>query len=298
MISAFAATAALPWFLPALAFVLGAIIGSFLNVVIIRLPAEKSVVTPGSHCACGQPIAWRDNIPILSWLLLRGRARCCGRPFSIRYPIIELLTALLFVCCARQFAPAVMVCGWVLVSALIAATFIDVDTLSIPDTFTIGLAAAGLPLSLLVPALHGEHSGFFGLDSLRSGADALEGLLIGSGLVLWIAMLGEAVLKKEALGFGDVKFVGAIGAFCGWHGAVFSVFGGAVAGTLWILAAMVKTKAESGKRKAETGEPAKPPLGFGMQVPFGPMLAFAGAAYFLFLHGPVDAWFARFSDLF
>src|SRR5687768_7788918 len=89
-------SAAFPWFFPTAAFLVGACVGSFLNVVIYRVPAEKSIVTPGSTCGCGTPIAWHDNIPILSWILLRGRARCCGRPFSIRYPFVELLTALLF----------------------------------------------------------------------------------------------------------------------------------------------------------------------------------------------------------
>src|ERR1041384_7534218 len=94
MLSQFAdVNAALPWFFPAMVTLFGACIGSFLNVVIYRVPAEKSIVTPGSHCACGQPIRWYDNIPVLSWLLLRGRARCCGRAFSFRYPFIELLTA-------------------------------------------------------------------------------------------------------------------------------------------------------------------------------------------------------------
>jgi leader peptidase (prepilin peptidase)/N-methyltransferase len=285
----------LPWLLPGASFVVGAAIGSFLNVVILRLPAGKSIVTPGSHCACGAPIAWRDNIPILSWLLLRGRARCCGRPFSFRYPLVELLTAVLFVACARQYAPAVMVCGWVLISVLVAATFIDLDSLFIPDVLTVGLAAAGLALSFLAPGLHGQHSGFFALDSLRSGAASLQGILVGSGLVLWIAMLGGAILKKEALGFGDVKFVGGIGAFCGWHGAVFAVFGGAVAGTFWLAALMLLRLTKVGRAARAEGARA---IGFGMEVPFGPMLAFAGAAYFLALRAPIDAWFASFTDLF
>jgi leader peptidase (prepilin peptidase)/N-methyltransferase len=85
--------AAFPWFFPAAVAVFGACVGSFLNVVILRVPREESVVSPGSHCGCGAPIRWHDNIPVLSWLLLRGRARCCGRPFSFRYAFVELLTA-------------------------------------------------------------------------------------------------------------------------------------------------------------------------------------------------------------
>src|ERR1700690_1792567 len=96
----------MPWFFPTAAFLFGAIIGSFLNVCIHRIPAGQSIVRPGSHCACGAPIAWYDNIPILSWLLLRGRARCCGRPFSARYLLVEILTAALFLACwLRLSAP-------------------------------------------------------------------------------------------------------------------------------------------------------------------------------------------------
>jgi leader peptidase (prepilin peptidase)/N-methyltransferase len=293
----------LPWFFPAVVAVFGAMVGSFLNVVIYRVPAEKSIVTPGSHCGCGRPIAWRDNIPVLSWLLLRGRARCCGRPFSFRYPLVELLTAGLFLACWLTFPPAVAAVGWVFVACLVCATFIDLDHMIIPDVFTLGLGVLGVLLSLLVPALHGQQHEFFALGSLRSATVSLQGLLVGSGLVLWIALLAEFVFKKEAMGFGDVKFVGAIGAFTGWQGAVTSVFGGAVVGTLWFLVALIWQKI-AGRSSAPTalksetpeGEPAA--LGFGVQVPFGPMLAIAAVLYFLVFRGFVDAWFAQFGELF
>lgn len=297
-------SAAFPWFFPLTAFVFGACIGSFLNVVIYRLPKGESIVTPGSHCACGQPVKWYDNIPILSWILLRGRARCCGRRFSVRYPAVELLVALLFVACWFSFPgqPLVAVCGAVFVSMLTAATFIDLDHMIIPDVFTIGLAALGVVASIWVPALHGQHTGYFLLDAMRSGVASVQGLLIGSGLILWIALLAEAVLKKEAMGFGDVKFVGAIGAFCGWHGAVFSIFGGAAVGTVWFIVAFLVEKA-TGRRAAvappsETPEGEPTPLGFGVHVPFGPMLAIAGAAYFLLVHRWLDPWLADISSLF
>src|SRR4051812_48936722 len=117
-----------PWFFPVVAFVIGACVGSFLNVVIYRVPKKESIVSPGSHCGCGQPIAWYDNIPMLSWLALRGRARCCGRPFSFRYPFVELLVAGLFLACWLRYPhPGVAVCGMVFVSGLVAATFIDLD---------------------------------------------------------------------------------------------------------------------------------------------------------------------------
>lgn len=294
--------AAFPWFFPAVAFFFGACIGSFLNVVIYRLPKEESIVTPRSHCGCGRPIAWHDNIPILSWLLLRGRARCCGRKFSVRYPAVELLTALLFVACSLRLSPAIALCGMVFLSALVAATFIDLDHFIIPDVFTLGLGVVGVGLSFCVPALHGQHGDLFLLDSVRSGFASILGLLVGSGLVLWIALLAEAVLKKEAMGFGDVKFVGAIGAFCGWQGAVFSVFGGAIVGTLWFAIALIWEKI-SGRRSAvappsETPEGEPTGLALGAHVPFGPMLAIAAALYFLVFESWVNAWVTEVAVLF
>ncbi|MEO6567686.1 MAG: prepilin peptidase [Opitutaceae bacterium] len=305
MLSSFAEmTAAFPWFFPIAVVIFGACIGSFLNVVIYRVPAEKSIVTPGSHCACGQPIAWYDNIPVFSWLLLRGKARCCGRRFSFRYPFVELLTAGLFLACWLKFFPAigVVICGWIFISALICATFIDLDHMIIPDVFTLGLGICGVALSFAVPALHGQHADFFALSSMKSGTIALQGLCVGSGFLLWFALLAEVVLKKESMGFGDVKFVGAIGAFCGWKGAIFSIFGGAVIGTVWFGLAWLWQKT-SGKSspispRAETAEGTPATLGFGVHIPFGPTLAIAGGLYFLFFHRVVEAWFAEFSTLF
>jgi leader peptidase (prepilin peptidase) / N-methyltransferase len=302
--------AAFPWFCPLVVFVLGACVGSFLNVCIYRIPAEQSVVSPGSHCACGAPIRWYDNIPILSWFLLRGRARCCGRPFSFRYPFVELLTAALFLACWLLLPPAKAMCGMVLCAALIGATFIDLDHMIIPEVFTVWLGVAGMALSCLVPSLHGQQHELAIVAGLRSGVDGLLGLLIGSGVVLWIALLAEAVLRKEAMGSGDVKFVGAIGAFTGWHGAVFSVFGGAVIGTIWFALALLWGRLRGARPPAPAApvspggsSPAEPaaadsaPVAFGVEVPFGPMLAAGGLLYFLFLHRWVDAYFAAISDL-
>lgn len=276
----------------ALVLLFGACIGSFLNVVIARVPKGESIVRPGSHCACGQPLAWRDNIPILSWILLRGRARCCGRPISLRYPVVEALTAGLFLACWRLFPPLPAACGWIFVSALIAGTGIDLEHMIIPDLFTVGLALAGLALAVLVPSAHGQTSGYFALDALRSLIVSLEGMLLGAGLVVWVATLAEILLKKEAMGFGDVKLAGAIGAFCGWRGAVFALFGGAVIGSVALIVVLIVWKARRGK---PTGAAA--PIGFGTEVPFGPMLAAAGALYFLGLHGPVDRWFEHIAQL-
>ena len=301
-------SAAFPWFFPVAVFFFGLCVGSFLNVVIYRVPKDESVVFPGSHCGCGQPIAWHDNIPLLSWLLLRGQARCCGRAFSFRYPFVELLTGMLFVACWLTFSPLVALCGWIFLSALIAATFIDLDHMIIPDVFTIGLGTLGVLLSFAVPALHGQASDYFLADSFRAGLASIQGLLIGSAVVLWVALIAETLLRKEAMGFGDVKFVGAIGAFCGWQGAVFALFGGAVVGTAWfMIAKLIEWVARKPRLAApETLEPESveraafdnQSLSFGTHVPFGPMLAIAGALYFLWFREPMAVWLAEVALLF
>jgi leader peptidase (prepilin peptidase) / N-methyltransferase len=291
-----------PWLFALLAGLFGACIGSFLNVCIYRIPKNESVVTPRSHCGCGQLIAWYDNIPVLSWFVLRGKARCCGRSFSFRYPAIELLTAALFVACWLLFPAGKAVAGAALCAIVVCAYFIDHDHMIIPDVFTIGGAAAGILFSLLAPSLHGQAHEYFFIASMRSGLDAVLGLFVGSALVLWIALFAEAILKKEAMGFGDVKYLGALGAFLGWKGAVFAMFGGAILGCFWFLFAFAWQKI-TGKEAplalpAETpeGEPAQ--LGLGVHVPFGPMLGFAGLIYFFWAHVVVDAYFQNLIPLF
>lgn len=278
------------------AFLFGAIVGSFLNVCIYRVPEERSIVSPGSTCACGKAIAWYDNIPILSWILLRGKARCCGRAFSVRYPLIELLTGVLFLICWWLFPPAVALCGMFFCALLICATFIDFDHMIIPDRFTIGGAVAGVVISCLVPALHGFDSGIALVDGMRSGLAAVIGLLIGSAVVLWIALLAEIVLKKEAMGFGDVKFLGAIGAFTGWEGALFAIFGGAVIGTLGLAVALIFRPLF--RCKKPDGPEEEQDVALGRMIPFGPMLAVGGLLYFLFFAPWVDAYFADAALLF
>ena len=291
-----------PWFFPLAVTLFGACIGSFLNVCIYRMPKNESIVRPGSHCGCGQAIAWYDNIPVFSWFLLRGRARCCRQPFSFRYPAIELLTAALFLACWIQFSPAKALVGMVLCAIVICAWFIDLDHLIIPDVFTIGGAATGLILSLAVPALHGHSHPLFAVASLQAGRSAILGLFIGSALVLWIALFAEAILRKEAMGFGDVKYLGALGAFIGWQGAVFSLFGGALLGCVW-LAGTYLWKKISGRAPAlglpatsAAGQPAE--ITLGVHVPFGPMLGVAALIYFFGAHLWVNTYFDNLAFLF
>ncbi len=291
-----------PWFFPLWVALFGACVGSFLNVCIYRIPKNESVVTPRSHCGCGQPIAWYDNIPVLSWFILRGKARCCGRPFSFRYPAIELLTAGLFLTCWLLFPPGKALAGAVLCSIVICAHFIDHDHMIIPDAFTIGGAAVGLLLSMLLPDLHGQVHEVWFVAAMRSALDSVLGLFVGSALVLWIALFAEVILRKEAMGFGDVKYLGALGAFVGWQGAVVGMFGGAVLGCVWFIVAYAWQKA-TGKQSplalpAETpdGQPAE--LGLGVHVPFGPMLGLAALIYFFWAHRIVDPYFYELKLLF
>lgn len=289
----------LPWLGPVLAFLTGACIGSFLNVCIYRIPAGKSVVRPGSHCVCGKPIAWHDNIPILGWVMLRGRARCCGARISARYPFVELLTAALFLACWLLFDPAKAACGMVMSAMLVGGAFIDIDHFELPSVFTIGLAAAGIVLSCAAPSLHGQSHDVFVIAAARSCILAAQGLLIGSAVVLWIALVAEALLKKEAMGFGDVLLAGGIGAFCGWQGAVFSIFGGALLGVFWLCLAMLwgalRGKKMLLKKLDSDGEKAG--VGMGSHIPFGPMLAGGALLYFLYMHRLIDPVVAQMGAL-
>ncbi len=297
-----------PWFFSGLSCLLGAIVGSFLNVCIYRIPEERSVVTPGSACACGQPIPWYHNIPVLSWLLLRGRAACCGAPFSVRYPLVELLTAGLFLWIWLLYPPAAALAGMLFVALLICATFIDLDHMIIPDRFSIGGMVIGVLLSFAVPALHGV-DGPPVARNIEAGIQAVTGALVGAGLVYWIAVLGEIVFRKPAMGEGDVKFVGCIGAFCGWQGAVFAMFGGAFVGSLVLLPLLLLSRIFGWTQRDRSPEPEVEPgengnreqperVQFGSQVPFGPMLAAAGLIYFLGFREVVDAYFSEFAVYF
>lgn len=294
----------LPLFFATFAFLLGLCVGSFLNVCILRIPRGRSVVFPGSHCVCGKPIAWHDNLPVLSWLLLRGKARCCGSPFSFRYPAVELLTGLLFLACWTSREPAVALCGMVLVSLLVAASFIDWDHLFIPDRFSIGGMITGVVLSVLVPALHGAGTGEPWLvEAVRGGVLAVTGAFVASALVLWIGLLSEVLLRRETMGFGDVKLLGAIGAFCGWQGGVFALFAGAVVGVLLYplgkvlgrtdpIASLSASPTLKRYLRRERGDPVEE-ADAAREIPFGPSLAIAGLVYFLWLHPVIDLYFAE-----
>ena len=286
-----------PWFMPSLVFIFGAVVGSFLNVCIYRIPADRSVVRPGSTCACGQSIAWYHNIPILSWLILRGRASCCDSGFSIRYPFIEALTGGLFLFAWCMHSPVVALIGMLFIGILIPATFIDLDYMIIPDRFSIGGMLLGVLISVIVPELHGLESIGIGAH-VHAGILAMIGAIVGAGLVYWIAVLGEIVFSKPAMGEGDLKFLGCIGAFCGWQGAVFGMFGGALIGAVVLLPVLLLGRIFGWKQTFENEAGETVEVAFGSHVPFGPMLAIAGLIYFLGFSQFVDAYLSDFVTIF
>lgn len=252
-----------------LVFGVGACVGSFLNVCILRIPHYKSVIYPGSQCQCGIPIPAWNNLPLFSWLILRGKAPCCGQKFSVRYPLIELLTAVLFTLQWHFLSTPLIYISYIFTFILIAVTFIDLDHMIIPDRFSIGGAILGLLLSFCIPEMHGHQPSSSLQNHFLSAYSAIIGIIVGTAISYWIATLFEILLNQPALGEGDVKLLACIGAFCGWQGTVFSLFAGAIIGLLLVIPALIIFRIQ----KKETDP----------MIPFGPMLAIAAWLHFHFL---------------
>lgn len=265
-----------PWyaFFTALAFPLGACIGSFLNVCVYRIPHGLSVVTPRSFCpACRKQIPWHLNIPVFSWIMLRGRCRFCKAVITPRYALIETLTGLLFLLVWLKYYPlpgarlmaldpvtdaALVPVYWLVISGLIVGTFVDFEHLIIPDRVTLGGILAGLALSGIVPSLHGETEVMRAL--LWSSLGAMTGWFS-----LWAtAILGKFLLKKDAMGFGDVKLLGAIGAFLGTKAVLFTILASSLFGSVVGIILVIL-----GKRKMQS------------RIPYGPYLALAAVIWIL-----------------
>ena len=201
-------------------FIFGAIIGSFLNVCIYRLPKGRSVIFPGSHCPnCTAKIHWYDNIPILSYIILGGKARCCKAKISFRYFIVEVLTAIALLALFIFFGLTPKFFAYsILVSGLIIATFVDFEIQEIPDEVSIGLLIAGLVLSAIFPSILNESSRISGF------LNSFLGALAGGATIYAMGILGEFAFKKEAMGGGDVKLLAMIGSFIGWKLVLLTFF--------------------------------------------------------------------------
>jgi len=227
-------------------FILGAIVGSFLNVCIVRMPHEKSVVKPRSHCVhCKKQLLWHDNIPFISYVLLKGRCRFCGQKISPRYFLVELMTAVMFVIFYQYFGltallPAylTMVCGF------IVATFVDFEHRIIPDEISIGGMMAGLLFSAFIPELHGIDAGTgpLILSHLKSLGWSVAGVLVGGGAIYAMGILGDFLFKKESMGGGDVKLMAMVGAFLGWKLAILTFFLAPFFGAVYGIVEKIRTK--------------------------------------------------------
>jgi len=200
-----------PWIEFIAVFFFGACVGSFLNVCILRWPLGISIIHPASRCsACGVKIPFSLNVPILGYVWLRGRARCCGAHLDPRYPVVEALTAALFVCLWFLYPPKLFLTYALLSAGLIVASGIDFDHLVIPDGLTLGGVVAGISLSYLLPEMQGQTDPTDAM--IRSSLSAAAG-----GGCLWgLAKTASWLLQKEAMGTGDAKLLAALAAFLGW----------------------------------------------------------------------------------
>jgi leader peptidase (prepilin peptidase)/N-methyltransferase len=280
--------------LVAIAFLLiGLILGSFLNVCISRIPRDESIIAPRSHCpSCNSPIAWRDNIPLLSWMFLRGRCRSCGSRISLRYPAVELLTGLLFVACYVHFGlggATVRACLFcVLVVGLI---FMDAETGMLPAEFTYPGIALGILFACFVPLdVGGTHflAWYFHRPiptTAQSLVDSIAGIIVGTGFfyLAWAAYY--LIRRRDGLGFGDIAFMAMIGAFLGLKATVLVIFLAPVAGTIFALGWMLTRRTRDASPSAN---PKDSPLTH--SLPFGVFLG-ASALVALFFSSAIWEWY-------
>jgi len=247
---------------PVFAFLFGAAVGSFLNVCIYRLPEDKSIISPGSHCPqCLKPIRYYDNIPLLSYLLLRGKCRFCGSRISPQYWIVELLTASFSVLLFLLYPVVEYLIYFALFCSLVVITFIDLKHQIIPDVISIPGIGAGFLASLVLPRI--------------TWVDSLLGIALGGGILYAVAMGYYLITKTEGMGGGDIKLLAMIGAFLGAQAVVVTIFVSAFVGSVVGVAMM----AFRGKGRKYA-------------IPYGPFLAL-GAVISLFWAESLVAWYQR-----
>jgi len=232
------------------AFIFGAAIGSFLNVCIVRLPENNSIIKPSSQCPyCHHPIRFYDNIPIISYFVLQGKCRDCRGRISWRYPLVEIITALLSLILFLKFGLSLnFLVFFIFTAVLIVITFIDLDHQIIPDVLTL----PGIPLFFLAAVFLVK----------VPWKDALIGLLIGGGVLMTIAIVYEFITKREGMGGGDIKLLAMIGGFFGWQSLIFVLLFSSFTGAIIGITAMIIKKQDTK-----------------YAVPFGPFLSAAAVAY-------------------
>ena len=248
------------------AFALGLLLGSFLNVCIARLPKDESIVFPASRCPkCLAPIKFYDNIPVLSFILLRGRCRSCREPISFKYPVIELLTGLVTALLVFKWWGSPFWLGVSLLSAyvLIVVSVIDFETMLISDAFSLALFILGLAGSFVNPHFQGGWG-----ERLASSA---MGAAAGCGFIWALAMLGKKIYKKDAVGEGDIFLMGGIGALCGWQGVFTAVVMASFFGSVYGVSLLLLKRADRMSH-----------------MPFGPFLALGAVINLYSLIRPED----------
>ena len=226
-------------------FIFGCIVGSFLNVCIVRMPHERSIVKPASHCPrCKKPIAWYDNVPLVSYLVLGGKCRHCKAPFSFRYFIVETLTGIVFLLFYFYYGMNILIVPYLFMTCcFIVATFVDFAHRIIPDEVSVGGMIAGLIFSLCIPEMHRILPSYpFYLAHVKSLGLSLLGVLVGGGSIYAMGMLGDFLFKKESMGGGDVKLLAMIGAFLGWEAAILTFFIAPVFGAVFGIIEKIRTK--------------------------------------------------------
>lgn len=241
------------------AFLFGIVVGSFLNVVILRIPdPDQSIVFPASHCpVCKTAIKWYDNIPLLSFLFLGGKCRACRTPISWQYPAVELAMGVLSVALIQKFGfPWPYIGFFFFTAALLAIIFIDLRHQLIPDVISLPGILLGFASSLVNPALAWQDSGL--------------GILIGGGTFYLVALIYFLLTKRIGMGGGDIKLLAMIGAFLGWQSLPFVIFSSALLGSIIGIGAMIKQR-KGGKTV----------------IPYGPFLAL-GALFYLFFETPIQ----------
>ena len=245
------------------AFVFGLVIGSFLNVCIYRLPASQSIVHPRSACpGCAHPIRAYDNIPVVSFLILRGRCRDCGMRIPWRYPLVELLSGAFAALAVAKFgAGGQAALMYLLIAALLVITFIDIDHRIIPDVISL----PGIPIGLAAS---------FGLTDVTP-LQSVIGILAGGGSLFLVAWGYQLITGREGMGGGDIKLLAMIGAFFGWPGVLFTIFTASLTGTLAGMAVILRQRAD-----------------MKLAVPFGPFLAI-GAIGYVFIGPETLAWYLQ-----